>query len=70
MISNPDALLPSAKEVMQKIALAEAEEAEKQARMLAEAQAEKKALIDQLSKPSGFPRRRRSGGRWQSSNAG
>jgi hypothetical protein len=54
MISNPDALLPSAKEVMQKIALAEAEEAEKQARMLAEAQAEKKALIDQLSKPSGI----------------
>jgi hypothetical protein len=34
MISNPDALLPSAKEVMQKIALAEAEEAEKHARML------------------------------------
>ncbi|HKQ87821.1 MAG TPA: hypothetical protein VJS43_13740 [Candidatus Acidoferrales bacterium] len=47
-------MLPSAKEVMQKIALAEAEEAEKQARMLAEAQAEKQALIDQLSKPSGM----------------
>jgi hypothetical protein len=54
MTSNPDGLLPSAKEVMQKIALAEAEEAEKQARMRAEAQAEKKALIDQLSKPSGI----------------
>jgi hypothetical protein len=54
MTSNPDVLLPSAKEVMQKIALAEAEEAEKHARMLAEAQAEKKALIDQLSKPSGI----------------
>ena len=54
MANNPDALLPSAKEVMQKIALAEAEEAEKQARMRAEAQAEKKALIDQLSKPSGI----------------
>ena len=53
MTSKADAL-PSAKEVMQKIALAEAEEAEKQARMLAEAQAEKKALIDQLSKPSGI----------------
>jgi len=52
MTSNPDAQLPSATEVMQKIALAEAEEAEKQARMLAEAQAEKKALIDELSKPS------------------
>ena len=54
MTSKPDALLPSAKEVMQKIALAEAEEAEKQAPMLAEAQAEKQALIDQLSKPSGM----------------
>jgi hypothetical protein len=54
MTSKPDALLPSAKEVKQKIALAEAEEAEKQARMRAEAQAEKKALIDQLSKPSGI----------------
>jgi hypothetical protein len=54
MTSNPDALLPSAKEVRQKIALAEAEDAEKQARMRAEAQAEKKALVDQLSKPSGI----------------
>ena len=54
MANKPDALLPSAKEVKQKIALAEAEDAEKQARMRAEAQAEKKALIDQLSKPSGI----------------
>ena len=54
MTSNPDALLPSAKEVMQKIALAEAEEAEKQTRTQAETEAEKKALIDQLSKPSGI----------------
>ena len=54
MTSNPDALLPSAKEVMQKIALAEAEDAEKHARMLTQAQAEKKALIDHLSKPSGI----------------
>jgi len=54
MTSNPDALLPSAKEVMQKIALAEAEDAEKHARMLSQAQAEKKALIDHLSKPSGI----------------
>ena len=42
MTNNPDALLPSAKEVRQKIGLAEAVEAEKQARMRAEAQAEKK----------------------------
>jgi hypothetical protein len=54
MTSNPNALLPSAKEVMQKIALAEGEEAERHARMLAQAQAEKKALIDHLSKPSGI----------------
>ena len=54
MTTQPDALLPSAKEVRQKIALAEAEEAEKRARMRAETQAEKKALIDQLSKPSGI----------------
>jgi hypothetical protein len=54
MTNKSDALLPSAKEVMEKIALAEAEEAEKQARMRAEAEAEKKALIDQLSKPSGI----------------
>jgi len=54
MTSKPDALLPSAKDVMAKIALAEAEEAEKEARAQAEAKAEKKALIDQLSKPSGI----------------
>ena len=51
MTSKPDALLPSAKEVMQQIALAEAEEAEKQARVLAEAQSEKKALVDALIAP-------------------
>ena len=54
MTNKPDALLPSAKEVREKIALAEAEEAEKQARMRAEAEAEKKALIDELGKPSGI----------------
>jgi hypothetical protein len=54
MTNNPDALLPSAKEVKQKIALAEAEEAERQARARTQAEAEKKALIDHLSKPSGI----------------
>jgi hypothetical protein len=54
MTNEPDAVLPSAKQVMEKIALAEAEEAEKQARLRAEAEAEKKALIDQLRKPSGI----------------
>ena len=53
MTNNPDVLVPSAKEVMQQIALAEAEEANKQARAQAEAEAEKKALIDQLSKAPG-----------------
>ena len=53
MTNNPDALVPSAKEVMQQIALAEAEEVKKQARAQAEAEAEKKALIDQLSKAPG-----------------
>jgi hypothetical protein len=54
MMNISDTLLPSAKEVMQQIALAEAEEAEKEARTRADAQAEKQALIDQLSKPSGI----------------
>ena len=54
MTSNIDALLPPAKDLLGKIALAEAEEAEKQARAHAEADAEKKALIDHLSKPSGI----------------
>jgi hypothetical protein len=54
MASNPDALVPSAKEVREKIALAEAEEAEKEARARAAAEAEKRALVEQLSKPSGI----------------
>jgi hypothetical protein len=53
MTDTPDALLPSAKEVMQQIALAETEESEKQARAQAEAEAAKKALIEQLSKAPG-----------------
>jgi hypothetical protein len=54
MAAKPDELLPSAKDVMKKIALAEAEEASKEARLRAEAEAEKKALLDQLTKPSGL----------------
>ena len=60
MTSNPDALLPSAKEVMQKIALAEAEEAEKQARMRAEAQAEKRLSSSSSANRRAFPTTRRS----------
>ena len=54
MATKLDELLPSAKDVMKKIALAEAEEASKEARLRAEAEAEKKALLDQLNKPSGL----------------
>ena len=38
--------------------------------MLAEAQAEKKALIDALSKPSGISEEEAIGAPWPSSNAG
>jgi hypothetical protein len=57
MASKPDALLPSAGDFMTKLALAEAEEASKQAKKLAEAEAEKRALLDQLNKPSDAPSR-------------
>jgi hypothetical protein len=53
--SDVEKLLPSAKEVMGRIALAEAEEAEKQSKLRSEADAEKKALIDHLRQPSGIP---------------
>jgi hypothetical protein len=48
-----DDLLPNAKDLMQKIALEEAEKASEEMRKLAAAEAEKKALIEQLTKPSG-----------------
>ena len=51
--SELDDLLPDASEFRKKLALAEAEEASRQARQCAEADAEKKALIDQFLKPSG-----------------
>jgi hypothetical protein len=53
MPPNIDEVLPSAKDCMKKIALAEAEEAEKEVQKHAAAEAEKKALLDQLRKPSG-----------------
>ena len=46
-------LLPSAKEVMQRVALAEAERASDEMRVKQKADAEKKELIDRLTKPSG-----------------
>jgi hypothetical protein len=53
MASRPDELLPTAGDFMKKLALAEAEEASKQARKLAEEAAEKKALLDHFTQPSG-----------------
>jgi hypothetical protein len=49
-----DDLLPTAKEIMKQAAIKEAEKADKEARATAAAEAEKKALIEQLSKPSGL----------------
>jgi hypothetical protein len=53
MSGNIDELLPTAKDFMKKLALAQAEEAGKQARRDSEAEAEKNALLDTLAKPSG-----------------
>ena len=53
MASRPDDLLPTAGDFMKKLAVTEAEEAAKQARKLAEEEAEKKSLLDHFRKPSG-----------------
>ena len=45
--------LPTAQDLMEKLALAEAEKASQAARKHAAEEAEKKALIDKLTKPSG-----------------
>src|SRR3954468_24364361 len=52
--TKPDALVPSAGDFMTKLAPTEAEEASKQAKKHAEAEAEKRALLDHLNKPSGL----------------
>jgi len=46
-------LLPTAKQIMEKVALVEAEKASEAMRQKTKADAEKKALIDRLTKPSG-----------------
>src|SRR5579871_4168625 len=51
---NIDDLLPTAKDIQKQAALKEAEKAQQHARQLAAADAEKHALIDRLSKPSGL----------------
>src|SRR5690349_6729738 len=49
-----DDLIPSAKEIQRQAALKESAKAEEHAKRLAAAEAEKHALIDRLSKPSGL----------------
>jgi hypothetical protein len=53
MASKLDDLLPKAGDYMKKLALSEAEEASKEAAKMAAGEAEKQALIDRLTKPSG-----------------
>ena len=53
MSPNPDDLLPTTKDLQEKLALAESEKAAQYMRERAAADAEKQALIDQLRKPSG-----------------
>jgi hypothetical protein len=54
MATRPEELLPSASDFMKKLALAEAEEASKNAAKLAAAEAEMQALLDHFKKPSGI----------------
>jgi hypothetical protein len=54
MTDNIDDLLPSAKEIRKRAALKEAENADQHARAVAAAEAEKRVLIEKLSKPSGL----------------
>ena len=53
MQMNIDTLLPSAKDLRKKIALAEAEKASEAVRKHSQEEAEKRALLDHLTKPSG-----------------
>lgn len=46
-------LLPTAQQMMEKLALAEAEKADEAVRRHAEAEAEKKLLLEKITKPSG-----------------
>jgi hypothetical protein len=48
-----DHLIPSAKQIQKEAALKEAEKAEQYARLAAAAEAEKRALIERLNRPSG-----------------
>ena len=50
MPSKPDDLLPNAKDFMKRLAISEADEAEKAARQHEKAEAEKRKLLEQLAK--------------------
>ena len=54
MSTKIDDLLPTAKSIQRQIALAEAEKAEQYVRLATAAEAEKRMLIEKLSKPSGL----------------
>jgi hypothetical protein len=53
MPANIDDLIPRASQIQKEAALREAEKADQYARLAAAAEAEKRALIDRLSRPSG-----------------
>ena len=53
MTTTIDDVLPTAKDLQKKLALAEAEKASEFARRLAAEEAEKKAMLEHFSKPSG-----------------
>jgi hypothetical protein len=54
MAEKMDELIPSAKDIQKQAAIKEAEKADQHARASAAAEAEKRALIEKLSKPSGL----------------
>jgi len=54
-MANLDELLPSAKEIRKQSALKEAEKADEHMRHMAAADAEKQALVEELTKPWGIP---------------
>ncbi len=54
VVAKIDDLIPSAKEIQKQAALKETQKADEHAKRLAAAEAEKRALIEKLSKPSGL----------------
>lgn len=54
MPENIDHLIPTAKEIQRQAAIKEAEKADEHVRRMAAAEAEKRALIERLTKPSGL----------------